>query len=238
MKCVIMQPTYLSWSGYFNLISNADVFIFLDDVQYEKSSWQNRNRILLNGKPHWITASALKGSLSQLICQTKTEDKHNWRKKNYKLLESTYRKHPYGKDMLEIVDLILDESLNYLAELNISLIMRFCEKLNIKTSFYKSSELNVTGQRSDRLLKFCQHFGCDEYLSPIGSAEYLKEDGVFDNAPVKLSFQEYTPRFYEQKGATEFVSHLSIVDVVANLGWEQATEYVRHGQVESGQIVI
>lgn len=228
---MIMQPTYLPWAGYFNLISHADVFIFLDDVQYEKSSWQNRNRVLLNGKAQWITAFTLKESLSQLICQTKTDDKHNWRNKNYKLLVSAYEKHPYGKNMLEVVDVILDKSVNYLAELNIRLIMRFCEKLGMRTTFYKSSELKITGQRSDKLLRICQHFGCDEYLSPVGSAAYLKEDGVFDVAPVKLSFQEYTPGFYAQKGTAEFISHLSIVDIVANLGWEQAFEYVRYGNM-------
>ena len=106
MKCVVMQPTYLPWSGYFNLISQAKVFVFLDDVQYEKCSWQNRNRILLNGKDHWITASALKESLSQHISTIRTDDKHNWRKKNYKLLQATYGQHPYGKEVLDILKII------------------------------------------------------------------------------------------------------------------------------------
>jgi hypothetical protein len=233
MRCVVMQPTYLPWAGYFNLISQADVFVFLDDVQYEKSSWQNRNRILLHGKDHWITAPALKESLSQHINTIRTENKYDWRKKNYKLLQSAYGKHPHGKDILDILEKILDESIIYLADLNIRLILDFCEKLSLRTEFYRSSELNIGGARSERLLKMCQFLGCDEYLSPVGSTQYLAEDGAFNNAPVKLIFQKYVPEIYMQKGSDEFIGSLSIVDVVANLGWDKTMEYVRYGRRNS-----
>src|SRR5437870_5440085 len=101
MKCVIMQPTYLPWSGYFNLMSQATVFVFLDDVQYERSSWQNRNRVLVNGAPHLITVPALRLSLNQSIRTVQVDDKHPWRSKHISLLEQTYAKHPYASEMLE-----------------------------------------------------------------------------------------------------------------------------------------
>lgn len=231
MKCVIMQPTYLPWSGYFNLIAQADVFVFFDDVQFEKGSWQSRNRILVNGQAHFITVPTVRESLSQHINTIQTDTKQKWRLKHTKLLQATYGKHPYGQAVLEITNTILDESFALLAELNINLIAAISEKLNLRPRFVRSSELNITGQRSERLLKFCQHFGCAEYISPVGSAEYLAQDGVFENAPVKLTFQQYTPGVYEQKGADDFISHLSIVDVAANIGWDNAAEYVRSGQV-------
>ena len=73
MKCAIMQPTYLPWPGYFNLISKADVFVFLDDAQFQKNSWHNRNRILVENKPHWITVPVKHKSLDQKINETEIE---------------------------------------------------------------------------------------------------------------------------------------------------------------------
>jgi len=87
--------------------------------------------------------------------------------------------------------------------------------------------LVLGGKRSDHLLQLCRCLSCNEYLSPVGSADYLAEDGVFEQSEVHLTFQKFSPIPYPQKGVAEFYSHLSIVDVVANLGWTGAAEYVR-----------
>jgi hypothetical protein len=86
MICAIMQPTYLPWAGYFNLISQSDVFVFLDDAQFQKNSWHNRNRILVNHLPHWITLPVRHAALCQTIRQTELDDSKNWRRKHIKLL--------------------------------------------------------------------------------------------------------------------------------------------------------
>jgi len=227
MKCAIMQPTYLPWAGYFNLMASVDSFVFLDDVQYERSSWQNRNRVLVNGTAHWITVPAVRNELSQPINTVEIDDTQLWRRKHGRLLEQTYGKHPFGKEALEMVEIFSASSLSRLVDMNIRLIDHCAGKLGIKARTACASELNIEAPRSVRLVKICQHLSCEEYLSPIGSADYLAEDGVFDKGPVKLSFQAYDVAPYKQKGSKEFVSHLSIVDVVANLGWEQAAAYVR-----------
>jgi hypothetical protein len=234
MKCAIMQPTYLPWAGYFNLIAEADVFIFLDDVQYERSSWQNRNRVLVNGQPHWLTIPAERTTLSQIIRDVQIDDTSVWRKKHMRLLEQTYGKHPHGADMLEAVQPIGDTRLAHLAELTITLILQLCERLKLKKRFARTSELSIDAPRSQRLIQICQHVQCDEYLSPVGAARYLEKDGAFKDAPVRLRFQDFTPAVYPQARQNDFVSHLSIVDVVANLGWTAAREYVigSYGRVQ------
>lgn len=226
MKCAIMQPTYLPWSGYFNLISQVDVFVFLDDVQYERQSWQNRNRALVGGKAHWLTVPAVRLELTQIFNTVKVDDTQGWRKKHIQLLEQTYGKHPHGKEMLDAARGLTDASVTGLADLNIKLIGEFSRRMDLEPRFVRSSELGVEGQRSERLLKICRHFGCDEYLSPVGSAEYLAEDKVFDSASVKLSFQQFKAAPYAQHKNQAFVESLSIVDVAANLGWAQARDYV------------
>ncbi|KQL48735.1 hypothetical protein AN963_02745 [Brevibacillus choshinensis] len=233
MRCAIMQPTYLPWAGYFNLISQVDFFVFLDDVQFEKQSWQSRNRILLNETYHFLSVPVRHVSLTQKIGEVECEDKHKWREKHVRMLKYTYAKHAFHDEMYEATfDLIQDRSITRLADLNIQLIKRFSHLLGLKALFVLSSTLPIEGKRSNRLFHICQELGCDEYVSPVGSADYLQKDGVFDqSSPVRLTFQNYQLSPYAQKGASEFVSHLSVVDVLANLGWDQAREYVMTGKV-------
>jgi hypothetical protein len=227
MKCAIMQPTYLPWSGYFNLIASVDVFVFLDDVQYERQSWQNRNRVLVGGKAHWLTVPAVRLELAQTFNTVQVDDTQGWRKKHVQLLEQTYGKHPHGPEMLDVIRAIADPAVAGLADLNIKLILEFSRRLELAPRFARSSELGIEGQRSERLLRICEHFACGEYLSPVGSAEYLAEDKVFDSAPVKLSFQQFKAPPYPQRKAPAFVESLSIVDVAANLGWKRTRDYIQ-----------
>jgi len=230
MKCVIMQPTYLPWAGYFNLMAQSDQFVFLDDVQFEKGSWQNRNRVLVNGKTHWMTVPVRREHLSQEIQTIEIDDHSRWRKKHFKLLENAYARHPYIKDVLEVVELVLDTSITRLADLNIALIKLFSERFSLSTSFLRSSELDIRGERSERLVEICRHLACDEYISPLGAKDYLMADSNFEHSGVSLTFQSYEPNFYSQPLSGDFASHLSIVDALANLGWEKTMAYVETGE--------
>ena len=226
MRCVIMQPTYLPWAGYFNLMATADFFVFLDDVQFEKQSWQNRNRILLNGQPHWLTVPVKRNHLSDQVKDIIVDDQRNWRKKHLELLRHTYTRHPYAGEMLEHVSGSLQHSTNQLSDLNVNFIRNTAKLLNLNPKFVYSSELNIHGARSEKLLSICNQLDCNRYLSPRGSADYLAEDAVFDNSNVVLEFQNFDPQLYSQHGEPSFVSHLSVVDVLANLGKTLTREYV------------
>ncbi|WP_424096613.1 WbqC family protein [Moorena producens] len=227
-----MQPTYLSWAGYFNLISQVDVFVFLDDVQYERRSWQSRNRILIgDGDPRFITVP-VHSKQTQTLNTIKIDDSQKWREKHTKTLSHAYAKHPFKDGAFSVVfDTIKDVSIRYLSELNIKLILDLSRQLNLSTDFVKASEISVAGKRSKYLLAICDYLGCDEYLSPLGSSAYLEEDAVFNNSNVTLLFQNFSPKPYPQKNNSSFISHLSIFDVVANLGWQNAFHYVSSGLV-------
>jgi hypothetical protein len=233
MRCAIMQPTYLPWSGYFNLIANVDVFIFLDDVQYEKGEWQNRNRILYNSKIHWLTVPVRHNSLSQKIYTVLIDSTKNWRKKHRLTLEYAYKNHPFGLDVLDVIlPIINDERITQLATFNRTLTLSIADALGIASSklFTNSSELKLEGARTERLVKMCEYFGCNEYISPVGAKCYLEKDGDFQKSAVRLTFQDFTPGYYPQKNQDTFVSHLSIVDVVANIGWSKSRDYIIYGK--------
>jgi hypothetical protein len=221
-----MQPTYFPWAGYFNLIKAVDVFVYLDDAQYERGSWQNRNRVLVAGRPHWLTIPVIRDHLGETLNKVQTDEKLPWRRKHVTLLNQSYGRHPFARDARGLADLLVaDTDIHVLADLNIRIIDDICNKLGIATPRLRSSELGISGKRTERLVKICAHLKCEEYLSPPGALGYLVEDRYEEKTSARLLINEYIPQPYIQRGSAEFVSHLSIIDIVANLGWEEAGRY-------------
>lgn len=221
-----MQPTFLPWAGFFNLMSQADIFISLDDVQLEKQSWQTRNKLIISGRPEWISLPIKHTHLGQKIIETSTSEEHIWLRKTINKFHHSYSKHPHYGEAIEIFKLLEECVSTNLSNINETILLYIAEKLKAKPIFYRSSDLKIEGKRSERLVNLCEYFNAKEYLSPIGSTEYLSEDAFTQKTTTKLRFQNFSPSKYKQHGSLEFISHLSIVDVVANLGWSDARKYI------------
>jgi hypothetical protein len=222
-----MQPTFLPWAGYFNLMAQVDDFVLLDDVQLEKQSWQTRNRLVIGGEVRWVVVPVRNTSLAQTIRDTEVLHGTHWREKLARGFAINYGRHPHFAEAEEIIQLLLASSTTLLADMNETVIRFVARRLGLAPQLHRASRLPVEGARSARLVALCRHFQADEYLSPVGSAEYLAQDEFTQHVPSRLRFQAYAPAAYAQKGSKEFHSHLSIVDVVANLGWQRAGGYVR-----------
>ncbi len=228
---VVMQPTFLPWAGYFNLIANADHFVFLDDVQLEKQSWQTRNRLIFNGQIHWVSVPVRHEHLGQSIAETLVVINQRWRDKLLRSFSQNYGNHPCACEAKEIINFVVAQQVDSLATLNELTIQFIAERLGISANFHRASNLNIKAARSERLIAICRHFDAQKYLSTPGSKNYLLEDGFGERCSVNLVFQEYIPLPYEQKGTSIFESHLSVVDVVANLGWEKTLKYILKGSL-------
>lgn len=228
-----MQPTYLPWAGYFNLIANVDVFVFLDDAQFQKNSWHSRNRLLLNHQPHWISVPVRHTSLSQRLIDTQVCNEQHWRRKHASLLRQTYARHPHKADIDDIATFILLDDASHLADLNMRLIAYIASRMGITTPLKVASSMRINGRRTERLLNILRSLQVSEYLSPAGAADYLDSDGFRGQEEVALTFQEFLPRPYTQFGHDAFIPYLSIVDVVANLGWTAAEKYVRNSTLRA-----
>lgn len=226
---VVMQPTFLPWPGYFNLMSEADDFVFLDDVQLEKQSWQTRNRLLFSGAPCWVSVPVRHTNLAQTIQQTEILDSSHWRAKLARGFALNYSKHPYYDDAGEVIEELVAHPGKRLAELNEAVIRLIAKRLQLTPAMHRASDTHVAGERSDRLIDLCRTFSAGTYLSPLGSADYLSEDGFSARSSVQLRFQDYSPKPYPQRGVGEFHSHLSTLDVIANMGWNSARNYVLNG---------
>ncbi|MGI9280327.1 MAG: WbqC family protein [Endozoicomonas sp.] len=223
--CVIMQPSFIPWAGFFNLIHQADCFVFLDDVQYQKRSWQVRNRILLNGEEQLMTLPIEKCSSHTPINEVRLSTLPRWREKQAITLQRAYAKLPFAHQVLPIIDAIYSTETMELSRFNMNAIRLISQQLDLETHFFVSSQLNCSGKRSEHLAQICNALSATEYLSPVGSKTYLLEDQFEENSGLKLRFQNFEPAEYSQHKRNDFLSHLSILDVIAHLGLEQSRLY-------------
>lgn len=214
-----MQPTYLPWPGYFALMAEVDTFVFLDDVQCERQSWQTRNRILTRNGPLWLPVPLRRMPLATPLREIEIQDRPDWRGRHLASIRQAYARHPHHEALESWLAIIADTRLMRLVDLNIALIRHAAEQLGLAPRFVRASSLDTAGARSEHVLAICRALGASVYHSPRGAADYMAEDGSFAAAGMPVVFQNYQLPVYPQYRQPEFVSQLSIVDAIANLGW-------------------
>lgn len=228
MKCAIMQPTFLPWIGYFHLINEVEKFVFLDDVQFSKGSWHNRNKILLANKVSWLTLPIKKRGLLTLLNQIEVIDKDVFKNNINLKIKEAYKNHKNYSCIIEIINFLENLDTLSLTEINISIIKYISAKLgNNKVKFINSSDLKVKGKRTEKVINILNKISASKYISTPGAEDYLYEDNYSSKTKIPISFINYFTKEYSQKGITNFVSNLSIIDVIANIGWSETSDYVK-----------
>lgn len=225
--CAIMQPTYLPWAGYFNLIASVGQFILLDDVQFARGTWQSKNRILLNGKAETLEVPVIKAPLQTRLDQIWIDHEKPWVDRHLSRIETAYRQAPHGAVVLDMIGPILNARHTALVSLNAAIIRAVCQSLGLAIRLSRASELACGGKRSAHVAALCEAVGATVYFSPEGARGYLEEDDFTMRFPIELVYQTYQPQDYPQLGNKPFISHLSIIDVIAHLGPDGAAQYVR-----------
>lgn len=227
-KVAMMQPTFLSWQGYFELIHKADTFIFLDDFQYINRSFHSRNRIFVSKEKIDYAIIPLQRTMhNPNLNQIKVLNDCYWLEKFLKRLE-TYKKTSYYDQLIIPIKNVLAEKSLSLADYNISMIKLFCKILNINTQFLLSSQFSITTHRSQRIYDLLKINNASCYLSANGSFDYMLEDKVFPNN-IPVLFQNYQPKPYKQMHSKEFVPYLSILDALFNIGPEETLKLIQNG---------
>ena len=218
MRAAIMQPTYLPWTGYFALIDQVDAFVFLDDVEFNDRSWQQRNRIKTDDGPMWLTVPVLtSGRRGQEIREVEINTDERWRDKHRKSIKFNYSPADHYDDYEDWLAETYGTEWAMLRELNVRTIESLADELGVDAEFVLSSELDAGGRKAHRLLEICRELGADEYLSALGSAEYIEDDNPFTQSEVGLLYQHYEHPTYSQLHG-EFVSQMSVVDLLLNEG--------------------
>jgi len=217
---VISQPTYLPWIGYFSLINEAKKFVFLDDVQLNSRSWQQRNRILNHNKITYLTVPIKKkGQREQLINQSLIDDKTIF-KKHLKIINHFYSKSKFFKEYFNHFEemLIECEKFKYLSDVNIFLIQKICKLLKISLNYNLSSKIKSTGKKTDKLISICKLLHQNRYLTNEGAMVYLDSElNKFKDNKIELYKLFVNDIRYNQRSEF-FKEKLSIVDVIFNEG--------------------
>lgn len=218
MIVTIHQPEHLPWLGFFHKADQADVLVLLDTVQFRKNYVQNRNRILGAGGPMWLTVPVLvKGHMSGTIASLRINNEVDWRAKHWKSLQHSYGRHPFFAEYREFFEGFYRRRWELLCTLNMAAIDFLLAALSLRKKIIKASDLPVEGASTELLLAICRHLGATVYLSgPTGRA-YLNESS-FAQAGIVVRYHQFQHPVYPQLRAKEFVSHLSVVDLLFNAG--------------------
>jgi WbqC-like protein family len=228
----MMQPTFLPWQGYFGLMFEVDVFVFLDDFQYAHRSWQQRNR-LFEGPDvvGWVTVPVDRHQ-GEAQRPSLLEAKPLWSEFSRKLeaqLRRVYGKAPAFAEVMPVLEPWLGASWGSVAELNIALIDALARRFEVPCRFLRSSALPHQGKRSTAIHELLVGAGARAYLSARGSAEYMRDDGVFPVAGIDTFFEAFAPQPYPQLHATSFVAQLSVIDALMNVGFPATAALIRAG---------
>jgi hypothetical protein len=220
MKTIgILQPGYLPWLGFFEQLYRSDIFVIYDDVQYDKHSWRNRNRIKTPTGPIWLTVPVLtRGKSGQLVSETLIDNRSHWGEKHLKALQANYARAPFFKEYYPVLGSVLSTPQERLADLDAALIQKIAGLLNLKTEIIRSSQLNIQGDKINRLISLCRHFGAGVFYEGKAGEDYI-EPREFGKNGIRVEFQNYQHPVYRQLHG-EFVSHLSIADLLFNHGPE------------------
>ena len=214
-RIAIVQSNYIPWKGYFDLIRCADEFIFFDDVQYTRRDWRNRNRILTPQGVTWLSIP-VKAKGSPLVNQIEVDYAQPWRRKHLETLRQAYSKAPFFDWLYPDLQKYYANDWTRLLDWDVEGLKWLTEKLGMPWKGMFSSDLDAPGQKTERLIAICEKLGATEYLTGDAARDYLDEE-QFDKIGVKVRWHGYQHPVYPQRGG-DFVSHLSIVDLLFQVG--------------------
>lgn len=223
-KCrvCVLQPGYLPWLGFFDQMRRADVFVYYDDVQFDKHGWRNRNRIKApTGEPSWLTVPVRHGGLAgQRNVDVEIDRRSPWARKHVTTLRHFYARAPFIERYLPEIEALLEQPWERLVDLDIAVAGLLAGWFGIHVRIERASALGIGGERSERLVAICRHFGADRYLSGDAARNYLDE-ALFAEVGIRVEWQDYRHPVYPQLHGT-FVSHLSAIDLLLNCGDDSA----------------
>ncbi|TMC50510.1 MAG: WbqC family protein [Chloroflexi bacterium] len=217
-RVAIMQPTYLPWLGYFDLMDQVDCLVLLDTVQFSHQSWQHRNRVRGPDGLVWLTVPVLTaGRLGQRILDVELRPVP-FARKHIATLDQCYTRAPGAADLMLQLRPLLEhgERSGRLTELTVPVLEALARQFGVTTPLLTSSNMSATGRRSELLVSICEELGARHYVTVPGSLSYLAEESdIFRNHGISVSVHSYDHPEYRQR-FSPFLAHVSAVDLLCN----------------------
>lgn len=212
----IHQLHYLPWLRYVEKIVHSDVFVVLDNIQFNKNGWQNRNRLKTAAGETLLTVP-VRAHAGQTLDQVRIHNGVNWKRKHWRTLEQSYRKAGHFPDIAPFLEDVYTRDWEYLNDLNRYMLDHFLKILGVTTRVVYASELGAPGAATERLVNIIKAVGGDTYYTGAYALDTYLDRGELERSGIKLRVQHWTPPVYPQLHG-DFVSDLSIVDLLMNCG--------------------
>lgn len=217
----VHQPQYLPWLGYFHKIYHSDLFVFLDNSQYKKREYQNRNRIRTKNNEIWLTVPVLKDEEPYPnISDVYIDNSQDWQRRHWRAIYLNYTRAPFFKEYSDFFEDLYKREWKKLVDLNIYIVKYINQLLGIEKTIYFASRLNIKTAGTQHIIDTCKALKADTYLSGIGGKDYLEEE-KFKTHSIKLIYQSFNHPVYTQlnmKDEKDFIPYLSIIDLIFNHG--------------------
>lgn len=211
------QPSYLPWLGLFHKIALSDVYIFLDNTQFEKNSFTNRNKIKTANGPIWLTVPVLaKDHFNKTTKELEIDNSKDWRASHWKSIYLNYKKAPFFNKYADFFEDVYKKEWQFLSDLNEYMLKWFLNELGIKVKYHKGSELNLKGHKFDLVSDMCKKLGADLYIFGILGRDYAEKER-FIKQGIKIYFQDYKHPAYPQSWGG-FLPYMSVIDLLFNRG--------------------
>ncbi len=219
------QPSYLPWLGYLDKMAKADVFVVMDDLQYEQQNFQNRNRVKLNNGAGWLTVPLEKGAQTERICDKRIQNggspKEHWQRRAWLTLKTHYGRAPHFALYASDLEILFARTWERLLDLDLHVLDLARRWLDITTPVLHSSSLDLVGDKTDRIIDMCQKVGADTYLSGKGGSTGYLDVEAMRRAGITVAWQTFShpiyPQRYPQLG---FLPNLAFIDLLLNCGPE------------------
>lgn len=224
-KIAILQSNYIPWKGYFDLIAKADVFVIYDEVQYTKNDWRNRNLINTPSGLQWLTIPVRIESLHQSIHESKIFT-NNWHKKHVSSLTSNYAKADYFKQYKDQIFGFYENQSEFISEVNVSFIRSICSLLGITTTIIDSKELDLKGDRNERLLEACKKLNATNYISGPAAKNYLNTE-LFNQENIEVEWMDYSGYPEYKQVYQPFAHGVTVLDLIFNTG-PNAADFMKY----------
>lgn len=214
MRIGIMQPYFLPYLGYWQLMNTVDVYVVFDDVNYINGGWINRNRILVNGKPQYITVPLFGASQNKLINEIQVDTQSKLFKKQLRTVEMAYKKAPMFSEVFPMLETLFTEPKENLMDLILESFRLVRQRLNIHSKMILSSQIDKDNAQKgqDKIIAICKMLNADEYINAIGGKE-LYDRAVFEGQKIKLCFLKTKEISYPQF-ENAFAANLSVLDMM------------------------
>jgi hypothetical protein len=217
------QPGFLPWLGYLAKVAAADLFVVMDDLQYEAQNFQNRNRIKNNHGAFWLTVPLERGPQSAPICQKQianvSSPREHWQWRHWETLRIHYGSAAHWKRYADPLEEVFRRPWQRLLDLDLHILRLCLGWFEIDTPILLSSSLALSGQKTDRILDLCRKTGADVYLSGRGGSTAYLDVAKLVAAGVSVAWQPFRHPVYPQRyPSVGFISHLSAIDLLLNCG--------------------